>query len=155
MWRDQFLAASGNDKESFPFACVGSKCDVASQRAVSQRRANTWCAANGDIPYFECSAKDATNVRLCFMTLARKAVKKMQQERAAENAASVHTSFNSDAQRMGLGRANRLAVSRSQRIHCGAAARCPAALLSRCPAAVPPPLLPASFLLRPRLAARS
>lgn len=85
LWRDQFMASTGSGKD-FPFACVGNKIDVASQRAVSQRRANTWCVANGDIPYSEVSAKDATNVRQAFMDLARIAVRKLQANRAKEMA---------------------------------------------------------------------
>lgn len=86
-WRTQFLAAT-NSPADFPFVCVGNKCDVAAQRAVSQRRANAWCQQNGDMPYLEVSAKEGTNVRLCFMNLARKAVKKMQEDRKAQQAAS-------------------------------------------------------------------
>lgn len=40
LWRDQFLKSTKNDAD-FPFAVVANKCDVATQRAVSQRRANT------------------------------------------------------------------------------------------------------------------
>lgn len=152
LWRDQFLAATKHDK-SFAFACVANKNDIATQRAVSQRRANTsvaheqneggggsvkerddslngtctgrwksehnssplsfrliflfffsssslffllpfpptasWCSANGDIPYFEVSAKEGANVHQAFMDLARKAFKQMQAERAQQSAASV------------------------------------------------------------------
>ena len=48
----------------------------------------SWCAAHFDIPYYEVSAKDATNVKQAFMDLARRTVKKMQAERAKENATS-------------------------------------------------------------------
>lgn len=38
---------------------------------VTARRAENWCAAHGDVPYFEASARDATNVDLVFQTAAR------------------------------------------------------------------------------------
>ena len=36
------------------------------QRAVDLEAVKEWCAANGEIPYFEVSAKDATNVDPAF-----------------------------------------------------------------------------------------
>lgn len=41
MWRDQFLASTRNDGETFPMALVAAKSDMAIHRAVSQKRANT------------------------------------------------------------------------------------------------------------------
>jgi Ras-related protein Rab-7A len=101
------------DEADFPFACIGNKLDLQQNRSVSQRRAIAWCnyisstnlypqkdnstnnlsaatgsALNNDsnLPYYEVSAKDSTNVTLCFMELARKAWKnsKSQQKNAEE-----------------------------------------------------------------------
>ena len=50
------------DPGGFPFVVLGNKIDLEGSRAVSQRRALAWCEAEGNIPYFETSAKEATNV---------------------------------------------------------------------------------------------
>ena len=67
-WRDEFLIqASPRDPDSFPFVVLGNKIDVdEKKRAISQKRAMTFCAAKGGIPYFETSAKEALNVEQAF-----------------------------------------------------------------------------------------
>ena len=46
---------------------IGNKIDVEeSKRAISQRRAMTFCQSKGNIPYFETSAKEAVNVEQAF-----------------------------------------------------------------------------------------
>lgn len=42
---------------------------------MTQKRASSWCQQKGDIPYFETSAKDATNVEQAFLTIAQNALK--------------------------------------------------------------------------------
>ncbi|RIA99706.1 small GTPase superfamily [Glomus cerebriforme] len=82
-WRDEFLIqASPRDPENFPFVVLGNKIDMEeSKRAVSQKRAMTWCQSKGNIPYFETSAKEAINVENAFQTIAKNA---LQQETDAE-----------------------------------------------------------------------
>jgi Ras-related protein Rab-7A len=67
-WRDEFLIqASPRDPDNFPFVVLGNKIDVEdSKRAVSTKRANTFCNSKGGIPYFETSAKEAINVEQAF-----------------------------------------------------------------------------------------
>ncbi|VDK38227.1 unnamed protein product [Taenia asiatica] len=73
-WRDEFLIqASPRDPENFPFILIGNKIDL-SNRAVSSLRALQWCQAKGNIPYFECSAKETTNVKQAFQEVARVAL---------------------------------------------------------------------------------
>jgi len=48
---------------------------------VSQKRAQAWCQGNGNIPYFETSAKEAINVDQAFQTIAKNA---LQQESSLE-----------------------------------------------------------------------
>lgn len=73
-WRDEFLMQVGpRDPESFPFVVVGNKVDMEGKRAVSQKRAMEWCAAKGNIPYFETSAKQAINVEEAFRTVVKAA----------------------------------------------------------------------------------
>jgi len=76
-WREEFLSqAAPRNKEIFPFVLLGNKIDL-ENRAVTQKRAQAWCQANGNIPYFETSAKEAINVDQAFQTIAKNA---LQQE---------------------------------------------------------------------------
>jgi len=52
-----------------------------SKRMVSQKRALTWCNSKGNIPYFETSAKEATNVEEAFKAACKNA---LQQEGNAD-----------------------------------------------------------------------
>eukprot|EP00730_Choanoeca_flexa_P002673 TRINITY_DN11126_c0_g2_i2.p1 TRINITY_DN11126_c0_g2~~TRINITY_DN11126_c0_g2_i2.p1 ORF type:complete len:206 (+),score=40.30 TRINITY_DN11126_c0_g2_i2:1100-1717(+) len=80
-WRDEFLIqAAPRDPDNFPFVVLGNKIDL-ENRAISQKRAMTWCQSKGGIPYFETSAKDAINVEQAFQTIAKNA---LQQEKDVE-----------------------------------------------------------------------
>lgn len=73
-WRDEFLIqASPRDPEHFPFVVIGNKIDM-ENRAVSAKRAHSWCSSKNDIPYFETSAKEAINVEQAFQTVAKNAL---------------------------------------------------------------------------------
>ncbi|EFC45972.1 rab family small GTPase [Naegleria gruberi] len=75
-WRDEFLIQAGPpDPDNFPFVVIANKIDL-DQRIVPQKRALAWCKAKGNIPYFECSAKEGTNVEQAFQTIARNALGK-------------------------------------------------------------------------------
>jgi len=82
-WRDEFLIqASPRDQDHFPFLLIGNKVDIANLgengtgggREVSEQRAQAWANAKGDMPYFECSAKENTNVEGAFERIARAAL---------------------------------------------------------------------------------
>jgi len=79
-WRDEFLIqASPREPASFPFVVLGNKVDL-DNRAVSTKRAQTWCQSKNDIPYFEVSAKEAINVEQAFQTIARNALQRENQD---------------------------------------------------------------------------
>jgi len=81
-WRDEFLIqASPRDPENFPFVVLGNKIDL-ENRAVSTKRAQTWCQSKNEIPYFEVSAKEAINVEQAFQTIARNALQRENQDNA-------------------------------------------------------------------------
>ncbi|AEE82785.1 RAB GTPase homolog G3A [Arabidopsis thaliana] len=87
-WHEEFLKqawnigmwtiaeASPSDPKTFPFIVLGNKIDVdgGSSRVVSDKKAADWCASNGNIPYFETSAKDDFNVDEAFLTIAKTAL---------------------------------------------------------------------------------
>jgi len=79
-WREEFLIQAGpRDPENFPFIVLGNKIDLENSRVVSQKKALAWCAAKGNIPYFETSAKEAINVEQAFQTVAKNAMKEEEE----------------------------------------------------------------------------
>ena len=58
---------------------AGNKSDL-ENRQVQQKRAQVWCSSKGEIPYFETSAKDNTNVEQAFMEIAKNALKQESEE---------------------------------------------------------------------------
>ncbi|XP_013625233.1 PREDICTED: ras-related protein RABG3f-like [Brassica oleracea var. oleracea] len=82
-WREEFLIqASPSDPENFPFVLIGNKVDVdgGNSRVVSEKKAKAWCASKGNIPYFETSAKEGTNVEEAFQCIAKNALKTGEEE---------------------------------------------------------------------------
>ncbi|KAJ1689422.1 hypothetical protein LUZ63_013577 [Rhynchospora breviuscula] len=76
-WREEFLnQASPSDPKNFPFILLGNKIDIdgGNSRSVSEKSAQDWCAANGNIPYFETSAKEDYNVDAAFLSVAKLAL---------------------------------------------------------------------------------
>eukprot|EP00310_Coccolithus_braarudii_P023149 CAMPEP_0183357048 /NCGR_PEP_ID=MMETSP0164_2-20130417/45349_1 /TAXON_ID=221442 /ORGANISM="Coccolithus pelagicus ssp braarudi, Strain PLY182g" /LENGTH=206 /DNA_ID=CAMNT_0025530593 /DNA_START=39 /DNA_END=659 /DNA_ORIENTATION=+ len=76
-WRDDFLnTANPKNVADFPFVVIGNKSDMDARRQVSKGQANKWLAGQEqkDVPLFEASAKDATNVAQAFSDLAAKAL---------------------------------------------------------------------------------
>jgi len=75
-WADEFLKhATPQQPESFPFVCIGNKCDLDNQRQVEESRAQTWIKSrNENIRFFEASAKSNKNVQEAFRKLAEEAL---------------------------------------------------------------------------------
>jgi len=73
--------AAPRNASTFPFVVLGNKADLASRRQVSTSKPKNWCQSKGDIPYFETSAKDATNVEQAFQTIAKNALAQESQQK--------------------------------------------------------------------------
>ncbi|KAL3978183.1 potassium channel subfamily K member 12 [Sarotherodon galilaeus] len=83
-WMDHFLIEGhSRDPENFPFVVLGNKIDL-ENRQVTTKRAQAWCQSKNNIPYFETSAKDATNVEQAFQTIVRNALKQASQRTDVE-----------------------------------------------------------------------
>ena len=74
-WRKEFLYyADVKDPEHFPFVLLGNKADLPT-REVRLGEVESWCISNGSMPYFETSAKAATNVELAFISSVERLLK--------------------------------------------------------------------------------
>jgi len=81
-WRDEFLIqASPRDPESFPFVMLANKIDLGEgKRQVHRKRALAYCHQKGQLPYFECSAKEGEGVEQAFEAIARNALAQQESE---------------------------------------------------------------------------
>ncbi|XP_051999177.1 ras-related protein Rab-9A-like [Xyrauchen texanus] len=71
-WKKEFIYYAGiKEPDTFPFVVLGNKVDVP-ERQVTSEEAQEWCRENGDFPYFETSAKDASNVAVAFEEAVRR-----------------------------------------------------------------------------------
>jgi Ras-related protein Rab-7A len=76
-WKEEFLLKAGvEDPQNFPFVLLGNKIDVENGRQVSKKKALKFCEDNGNIQYFETSAKEGIGVSNAFMHLATYATSK-------------------------------------------------------------------------------
>lgn len=79
-WRDGFIEhAAPSDPNTFPFILIGNKLDREAERKVATTKAQQWCKANADIPYYECSAKENVSVDDAFVEMAKMALKRESQ----------------------------------------------------------------------------
>ncbi|XP_076892336.1 ras-related protein Rab7-like [Bidens hawaiensis] len=77
-WHEEFIKHVRNpqDPDKFPCILLGNKIDIngGNSRVVSEKQAKEWCAAKGNILYFETSAKGDHNVDAAFLSIARTAM---------------------------------------------------------------------------------
>lgn len=72
MWKKEFLYyADIEDGNNFPFVILANKIDM-DNRCIPENEGREWCINNGKAPYFETSAKDATNVEEAFKAAIRR-----------------------------------------------------------------------------------
>lgn len=80
-WKDEFIAQSSpSNPDNFPFVVIGNKIDLENQRVVGPKKAQAWCQKKGNLPHFECSAKEAIRVDQVFLQVARLALQQEELE---------------------------------------------------------------------------
>jgi len=80
-WRTEFLnQLNPKDPETFPFVLLGNKCDKVAERKVQAPKIKQYCETKSNMPYFETSAKDNTNVEAAFEEVAKLAFKRNSKE---------------------------------------------------------------------------
>ena len=62
--------------DTFPFLVIGNKVDLEEQRKVTTIEARKFCQQNGNMIFFESSAKSGINVESAFRDLGASAVKR-------------------------------------------------------------------------------
>ena len=79
-WRVEFLnQLNPKEPESFPFVLLGNKCDKVEERKVQDTKIKQYCQLK-NMPFFETSAKENTNVEEAFKEVARRAFKRNSKE---------------------------------------------------------------------------
>ena len=73
-FKKEFQESAGSPMEKVPFILVGNKADLIRERKVKSEDINKWCKANGNITYYETSAKTAVKVKEAFENLAKFAI---------------------------------------------------------------------------------
>lgn len=76
----QKLACTRYISETPKYVLLNRLTRVSSCAQVSEKKARAWCAAKGNIPYFETSAKEGINVEEAFQTIAKDALKSGEEE---------------------------------------------------------------------------
>ncbi|KAF7189493.1 Ras-related protein Rap-1b [Pseudocercospora fuligena] len=72
--RDQIVRTKGDP--NFPIVLVGNKSDLEEDRAVSRAKAFQLSQSWGNIPYYETSARRATNINEVFIDVCRQIIRK-------------------------------------------------------------------------------
>lgn len=79
-WRTEFLnQLNPKEPETFPFVLIGNKADK-TERNVPDSKIKQYCETKNNMPYFETSAKENTNVEQAFEEVAKLAFKRNSKE---------------------------------------------------------------------------
>ena len=88
-WKQIFMTKSlPQSPESFPFLVLGNKYDLEDQRRVSTLDARKFCQQNGNMTFFEASAKTNTNVEEAFKAMGKLALQRQKELNPEKKTAS-------------------------------------------------------------------
>ena len=80
-WRKEFLMQlNPKNPETYPFVLLGNKCDKINERKTAESKIKQYYSIK-NMPYFETSAKNATNVEKAFEEVGRMALKRYGKEK--------------------------------------------------------------------------
>ncbi len=85
-WMEEFVSACGKK----PLVLLGNKCDSdldPNKRAITTATAKRWCQLNGDITFFETSARDSINVDQAFEYIAQQALRERKNQQQNDDMA--------------------------------------------------------------------
>ena len=68
--------SSPQDNESFPFVVIGNKIDLEVHRKISTFDGQNFCQENGNMIFYESSAKNNINVENAFRELGAQAIRR-------------------------------------------------------------------------------
>ena len=68
--------SSPSEPDTVPFLVIGNKVDMQDHRRVSTTDAKKFCQQNGNMLFYECSAKNNFNVEQAFKDLGAAAIKR-------------------------------------------------------------------------------
>ena len=79
IWRNEFLnKLNPIEPDTFPFVLLGNKCDKIAERKVQASKIKQYCETKSNMPYFEISAKNKTNIEAAFEEVTNLAFKRGQ-----------------------------------------------------------------------------
>lgn len=84
-WRKKFIEVTECDPSVFPFVVIGNKVDLA-DKVVQTSAGREYCQMNGDMLFYEVSAKTGENVQIAFESIAKLAL-----ERTEPDEYKIHT----------------------------------------------------------------
>ena len=66
-WRKEFLEQlNPSNPDEFPIVLIANKCDIQTDKNISEDEIKQYCQEHNNIPYFFCSAKDNINLKEAF-----------------------------------------------------------------------------------------
>ena len=80
-WKSEFISHTCSNVTNFPFVLIGNKSDLDDDRKITETQARSWCAKNGNISYYETSAKTSSHVVEAFEDLTDEAIKSRNEKR--------------------------------------------------------------------------
>ena len=70
-WRNEFLKIlNPPDADKYPFILIGNKSDRESDINITKEQIDAYCKEHNNMPYFETSAKEGTNLEEAFNKVA-------------------------------------------------------------------------------------